>query len=393
MSFVGAALVGRICGDEELGIYGTAITTFWLLAGIPNALVWTPYMSKAPRLANSRRIKYEDSTALQVGFLAIVVAITLFVSERLAFYQGLSPDWFARATWGLIPFFLFTIVREHVRRLYLSRIDGEGLLWADVPIAIGQIILLMYLVLTSRIDSYNVLIAMTLPCLWALLLLLIRNWRAIDWPRVFLHWNYNFQLGRTLLIVTLLTLLGDLFLRFVLGNFHNVTSLGRLAAALVTVTFFNPIQLTVQNLTRAKVAMSFVAGDKAAILEQTKKSMMLTAIYMGGLYLLLSLFGGKIAELLFWRTFSGIDGNILVLCAAAYLQSLTFPTEAALASLRQGKLILIASLLRCSTLAILGVPLIYCCEITGFGITMSISFSIVIVFQWIALNKVCGDVQ
>ena len=137
VSFVGAALVGRVCGDAELGVYGTAITTFWLLAGIPNALIWTPYVSKAPRMSARRRLRYEDNLALHVGLLSLTIASVLFVSERLAYFQGLSPDWFTRTTWGLIPFFILMTLREHVRRLHLSRIDGEGLLKLDLPIAFG----------------------------------------------------------------------------------------------------------------------------------------------------------------------------------------------------------------------------------------------------------------
>lgn len=393
ISFVGAALVGRICGDEELGIYGTAVTTFWLLAGIPNALVWTPFVAKAPRLTQARRELYKDSSTLQVVLLAVIVASLLFVLERLAYSQGLSPAWLTRVTWGLIPFFMLTTLREHVRRLYLSRIDGEGLLIADVPIALGQIGLLAFLVITSRIDSYNVLIAMSLPCLWALLILVYHHRRSFDFSKIFLHWKYNCQLGFSLLIVTLLALLGDLFLRFVLASFYDITALGRLSAVLVTVTFFNPIQLTVQSLTRARVAMSYAGGDKQSMLIQTRKSMLVTAVYMGVLYLLLSLFGGFIAELLFGRKFSGIDGNVIVLCMAAYLQTLTFPTEAALASLRRGKSILVAAGLKCLVLVLLGLPLIYYFEIIGFGIAMSISVLGVIVYQWIALHKECVHAQ
>jgi O-antigen/teichoic acid export membrane protein len=232
--------------------------------------------------------------------------------------------------------------------------------------------------------------AMSIPCAFALIELGGGLFRKFDWRHFLLHWNFNFGLGRTLLVVTILTLLGDLFLRFVLGNIHSVQALGRLAAALVTVTFFNPIQLTVQSLTRAKVAMSFVGGDRVSILEQTRASLLLTAKYMGLLYLLLSIFGGSLAEILFWRHFSGIEGIIVSLSVAAYLQTLSFPAEAALTSLRQGKTILISSILRCLLLTILGVPLIYSFEIVGFGIAIAISFAASIAYQWLELRRVCS---
>ena len=391
ISFIGAALVGRICGDAELGIYGMAITTFWLLAGVPNSLIWTPYVSKAPHMVANRRLRYENNLAIHVGLLSIVIAAILFVTERVAYFQGLSPDWFTRTTWGLIPFFVLMTMREHVRRLHLSRIDGEGLLKLDVPIAVGQVCLLVFITQTGRVDSFNVLMAMSLPCAFAFFELGSRLLRKVHWKRLLLHWNFNFGLGRTLLVVTILTLLGDLFLRFVLGNLHSVQALGRLAAVLVTVTFFNPIQLTVQSLTRAKVAMSFVGGDRNSIIEQTRSSLVLTAKYMGLLYLLLGVFGGPLAEILFWRKFSDIQGNILSLSVAAYLQTLSFPAEAALTSLRQGKSILNSSLLRCLVLTILGVPLIYSFEIVGFGVAVSISYAASIAYQWLQLNRVCAN--
>ena len=82
-SFLTTVIVGRICGREELGIYVLGTTTFWLLAGIPNALAWTPYTSRAARMSPRRRARYNGSVTIHMAILTVAI-VGVFLARRPA---------------------------------------------------------------------------------------------------------------------------------------------------------------------------------------------------------------------------------------------------------------------------------------------------------------------
>src|SRR6188768_34111 len=89
-SFVSTVIVGRVCGREELGIYVLATTMFWLLAGIPNALTWTPFTSRAPRMSSGRRASYCGSITIHTVLLMLLLAGGFQIAGLL------PPAWFGQ---------------------------------------------------------------------------------------------------------------------------------------------------------------------------------------------------------------------------------------------------------------------------------------------------------
>jgi len=79
-SFASTVIVGRVSGREALGIYVLATTTFWLLVGIPNALTWTPFTSRAPRMSTGRRASYCGSITIHTVLLTLVLAAICVVT-------------------------------------------------------------------------------------------------------------------------------------------------------------------------------------------------------------------------------------------------------------------------------------------------------------------------
>ena len=137
-SFAATVIVGRVCGREELGVFVLATTTFWLFAGIPNALTWTPFTSRAPRMSAARRAAYSGSITIHTILLTLVL-IAVFG------FAGLLPSgWFGEGRWfstmclALVPFTALMTLREHVRRICMSQVAARDLLLLDAPIAVAQ---------------------------------------------------------------------------------------------------------------------------------------------------------------------------------------------------------------------------------------------------------------
>src|SRR6185436_19257796 len=158
-SFLSTVIVGRVCGREELGIYVLATTTFWLLVGIPNALTWTPFTSRAPRMLCGRRAIYCGSITIHTIVLTLILAGVFQVAGLL------PPEWLGQSRWfstmclALVPFTALMTLREHVRRLCLSQVAAREILMLDAPIAIAQLLLLLWLARSSRLTANSALLA------------------------------------------------------------------------------------------------------------------------------------------------------------------------------------------------------------------------------------------
>ncbi len=231
-SFITTVIVGRTCGREELGIYVLATTTFWLLAGIPNALTWTPFTSRAPRMSTGRRAGYCGSITLHTFLLtAFLAGVFIFVGLLPSSWFG-QTDWFSWMCFALVPFTLMMTLREHVRRICMAQVAVRDLLTLDAPIAVAQLVLLLWLAHKGWLTANTALVAVAVACFVSVLWLVgHRSHFAFRRRRAAVHWSYNLQFGRWLLALSIVWLLSDSLYRWIVGWQYGLDGLGRFASA------------------------------------------------------------------------------------------------------------------------------------------------------------------
>ncbi|MCG8450764.1 MAG: lipopolysaccharide biosynthesis protein [Pirellulales bacterium] len=392
-SFIASACVGRVCGSSELGIYSLAVIIFWLVAGIPNALVWMPYTSRAPRMNVARRRFYLGSVTAHLVLVAALVSLALLMIGFVP-WPGLAQSrWFLPMCAALAPFSVLMMLREHLRRILLAHMNTSGLLLVDIPIATCQLSVLALLVWSQRLSAVTALLGMAVGGTWALLWMAWHHDRfRFERHRVQVHWGYNFQFGKWLLVVSIAWLLGDASYRWLVGSIHGLSALGQYAAAVTTVMFFNPILLTVQNLSRSLLANGLAQGGRQALWQMAVKGTRLITVGFGILFLALAVFGGRLVTLFFREEFSGLGDVVAALCLGTYLYVLSIPVEAALASLQEGRALLVTSLIRLGLILLAGVPLIVVYGPLGVGLTMAVSSCGAGVAQWFMFRQRCRNV-
>ncbi|MGI9429250.1 MAG: lipopolysaccharide biosynthesis protein [Bythopirellula sp.] len=314
-SFAAAAIVGRVCGQAELGIYSLAVSIFWLVAGIPNALVWMPYTARAPRMNQPRRRFYLGSVTAHLVLLAAVLALLLLVVGFLPIPGLAESDWFLPMCAALVPFSLLMMLREHLRRVLLADMNTKALLQVDVPIAICQLAILARLAWSQRLTAISALVGMAIACGWGVVWVVLNRQRfRLKRNRVELHWKSNFQFGKWLVVVSIAWLLGDAAYRWLVGSMHGLAVLGQYAAAVTTVMFLNPIMLTIQNLARSILSNELARGGCEQLWGKTLQGTQLIAAGFGVLFLALAVFGGNLVTLFFSDQFSGLGVVVASLC-------------------------------------------------------------------------------
>ncbi len=393
-SFAAAAIVGRVGGEDQLAVYSLVVSTFWLVVGIPNALVWTPYTSLAPKLSGEKRQQYAGSALIHLAIVAFVIAAATVMIGLIPWPKLSANDWFLPMCLASVPFALLMMLREHLRRLQLAHMNTRGLLLLDLPIAVVQLCLLGLLATSGKLTFSTALLAMAIPCLWCCVWLVRhRDMFRLSWQRCRTDWSTNFQFGRWLLVVSIAWLLGDMSFRWLVGSLHGLSELGQFSAAYITVMAVNPIILTVQNLARSIFSNKLAEGGEKDMRKLALTGTWQMAWIFGLLFGALALAGGPLVQFVFSNKFDNLGWVVSSLCLGLYLQVLNYPVDAALSALRSGQAMLAASLVRLALILAAGVPLIAWYGSVGVGLALAIGSLGAGVLQWNLFLRRSSDVQ
>jgi O-antigen/teichoic acid export membrane protein len=391
-SFVATAIVGRFCGPYELGIFGLATFIFWLSASIPNAIVWTPYTSRAPRLTMARRRVFAGSATLHVTGVAFLIAVGFWIAAAIPTPRTRQAEWFVPMCLALAPFSVMMIAREHVRRLALAHLQTRDLLAVDVPIAILQIAILLLLAQLGLLMAPTAILAVGIASGGAALWLVANRDRfRFDGRRAVMHWRTNQRFGRWLLFVSVMWLLGDAFYRLVVGELHGLAPLGQFTAAQNIVLCVNPLLLTITNLTQSHSANRYSRGG----MEPLRQFALTSTILLGGVgavaFICLAVIGGPLVELVFGGHYAGLGPVVVSLCLGTFARMVTLPIDGAMVALARGRIMLVAGMVRLVLIIAAGLPLIAWLGIVGVGYAMALSSVGAAAVQWWSLLGRHGD--
>jgi O-antigen/teichoic acid export membrane protein len=382
-SFATTVVVGRVCGRQELGIYVLATTTFWLLAGIPNALTWTPFTARSPQMSSARRAGYRGSITIHTVLLTVALAGVFQVIGLLPSSWFGQSGWFSAMCLALVPFILLMTLREHVRRICFSQVAARDLLVLDVPIAVAQLLLLLWLSHLGWLTANTALLAVAAACLIAVVWLFSHRAEFEFRPRrAAVHWSYNLQFGRWLLAVSIAWLLGDALYRWIVGWQFGLDGLGRFASAQAVVLFINPLLLTATNFGRALFANRLATGGIQDLRRMTIQATLLVTVVSGIAFLALAAVGGPLVRIIFGEQYGGTGGIVATLCLGMLVRFAGLPVDASLAALQQGRAMFAAIVVQLAVIVLAGIPLIARCGPNGVGYTMALAYGATAAVQW-----------
>jgi O-antigen/teichoic acid export membrane protein len=382
-SFLALVVVGRTCSQADLGVYGLAVYTLWLVVGIPNALVWIPYTARAPRLSESRRRLFAGSATIHVGVVAIGLAAICVVAAGVAYYAAPDSPWIAPMCLALAPFSLMMIAREHARRLNLADLHVQDLLRIDIPNAVLQMLLLLGLARLGMLTATTALLAIAFACAntftW-----FYRHLDRFEFhpKRSLLHWGYNQKFGRWVLVVAVAWLIGESSGRWMVGLFYGRDMLGQFVAAQGIVMAINPLLLTINNLAQAMSSHGYARGGAPQLRRMAIRGTLMIAAGTGAALLCLAMIGGAAVHFFFGEKYIGLGPVVTTLCLGMFARMLVMPIEAAMVALQFGRTMLVAAVIRLLLIIGCGVPLIWWRGLEGVGYAMAISAVGAALVQW-----------
>jgi O-antigen/teichoic acid export membrane protein len=262
-------------------------------------------------------------------------------------------------------------------------VAAREILLLDLPIAVVQLLLLLWLAYSGQLTANTALVAVAAACLVCVVWLIAHRAEFQFHPRrAAIHWSYNLQFGRWLLAVSIAWLLADSFYRWIVGWQYGLDGLGKFASAQAVVLFINPLLLTATNFGRALSANRLASGGMTELRRFTLQATLLVTIVAGIAFLGLAIVGGPLVRMIFGEQYSGLGGIVATLCLGMLVRIAGVPIDSSLAALREGRAMFVAIIVQLVVVIVAGIPLVASCGLNGVGYTMALAYGSTAAIQW-----------
>jgi O-antigen/teichoic acid export membrane protein len=356
-SFAAGLMVGQV-SKEQLGIYSLGVATFWLLAGITNALVWTPYTARAAHLSPRRHTQYRAVSAVLSMAMGLMLAAAAAVCGVIASVVGTEATWLAPFLWACAPLAIAMTIREHVRRVCVADFRGADLLLIDIPFCVLSLMAIFGLWHFELLTANTALLVLAVAALPAGLYAVGHTAAAksIRW-RIIPTFVANWQYGKWLLLVAAAWLASDTLLRWLLLYLGGPEELGSFAGVFMIVAVVNPLLLAMTSFARSVASRRLASGSRQQLTRRTLATTGWASLFATVSFVLLALFGDDLTRWTLGAEY--VDSQLMVLLALAIcLEGVAVPIEATFIALESGRLLSQVAATRLAVSLVVGAVLI-----------------------------------
>lgn len=386
-NFLTTVIIGRACGETELGLYGLGFSIVILLAGLPKALIWTPYTTYYPRIRDEEeRDRYTGSVTVHMYATIALAFASLLLIGGVAFLFNQTQ--YSQLLFVLAPFVALMILREHVRRLCLAWMKTWDVLLLDVCVSSVQIIGLLALWKAELISGKTAYIAAAAACSLGLVWLYLRRGVIrFDKNAIYSDLRTNWAFSKWVFGGALAVLAAHALYRGQLTYFHGLGAMGILTAAQSVITFINPVLLGVGNYYAPASATTFAKYGEAELWKSVARS----TLALGGVILVfligISIVGAFAVELLYkGDAYVGQQHVITAVAIGILSEALLVPVECGLLAMGLGRILFLTALLRLFVAMTLGTYCIWQFEAAGLGYSLVVANGLTLMVQWSILR-------
>lgn len=388
-SFAVMAFVGRL-GKDEMGVFALGMSTFWLLAGISNALVWIPYTARSAHLKGEHRLQFRGDIAGVNLVIAAILAIAILLIAGVVKLSMPSSTW-------LVSFFLFfspmvftLTLREHARRIFIADFEGKRLLALDVPISILMLCAVAILYVSDQLDANLAMLVTAAAALPALYVTVRHINKASTSLRsigrvVISNWPY----GKWLVVVAVAWISSDGLLRWMLVGLKGQQALGAFAGASLVVSLVNPVLLAMTSFARSVASLKLATGSQLSLTTATIASVRRLSIFSILAFVALHFGGDSVMVLVLGPSYSN-PGLVSILALAVCMEAVIVPVEATFVALEYGRLLSLVAVARLLISILIGIILIPTFGVWGVAVAMLCRSAIVSILYGFSLWIIHG---
>ena len=322
-NFVTSVIIGRLCSQDDLGVYSLALSLMLLLRGIQGELVSTPYMIYCNRRHGAALAKYTGSTLVHHLLLsALGMACLLGLAGLLSL--GIGPAGLASVAWLLVGAAPFLLLRNYLRQLAFSHLQQGMGLAIDTSVAalqLGGLLLLWRLGMLTVAAVFGVMGA---ACAVVCLVWFLARTQPIRFePAQFsADWHHNWVFARWTLASFLIGSSATFLMPWAMAAAHGEAATAVLAACQTVVNLASTYAAGVANFLTPSAAAAFARGGLPALRRVLWGTAALYVVTLGVFFLGVCSTGDRLATLIFGGRYAGTGFVLAILSLSLLVNSL-----------------------------------------------------------------------
>lgn len=390
-NFATPVLVGRFAGQQQLGYYTLGLSVYLVGFALARSLLWTPYTKHAATTPADELPRYTGSVTAHLAAYATVTSVLIAVAGAVAALLG-HPS-VAMLLLVVAMATVAMLLREHVRRLTMAKLDFTSVLAFDIVVAVAQVAIMVWVALSGRMSAANAFLALTTTGALAIgWMLLHRDRFRLDGSRVRSDWLMNWSLSKWLAAAASFVTLGNQGYRWALPVLAGITELGRLGAAQVMIQITNPVIIGISNFLAPLTAKVLTERGERALYETTRRISLAMLAGIGAFLAVVAAVGVPLIELLLGEASAGVTTVLVVLLTAgAMSEALLIPVQAANVNRGRASLIFKSAVARLLINLTVGLTLVSVYGAEAIGLGMLLGSGVALTWQWVAFAKELPD--
>ena len=353
-NFLTVVLVGRACGQEELGYYSLGVTILVLLASLQESLVTAPYTVFRERLRGWRRDQYAGRVLVQQAVLALLAA------AGLALVAGAFGGVHDEMAWVVAAVVPMVLLRDFCRKLGFVHGRIGGALALDFAIAAIQLSLLAWLASIGQLTASIAFAVVGIVCGTTALacMVLTRSEFALHRRRVGREVGRHWEFGRWVAAGQMVGVAHGYAVHWLLVLMIGPSATGTFAACLAIALLSNPFYLGMGNLLGPWTARARAEGGRVAVRRVVTTAALLLFAVMGLFCLAVALVGSSMMGLLYGDGYAGHGFALTALTAAFAVTSAGMAADHGLRALGRPRVAFTGSLIGLAVTIASGVLLV-----------------------------------
>ncbi len=313
-SFLSSVLIGRLAGDEALGIYALGLSVTLLVSAVQESLVTVPYTFFSRGETEAEQAEFAGGTFLHnlwLGFGSAVAVVAL--GAVLTAFD--VPGWLPPALWALgftIPLYL---VRDYVRRFSFAHYESARAAVMDAAASALMLGSLAWLGWTGRLTGVVAILVLGVAHGVPAGIWFLRNRERFALARsrpgkLFArHWRFS----RLDVSAQVVGIVQGYVVHWLLALLRVPGATGVLSACMTVSTLSNPLILGVNNVFMPRVADARDEGGAEEVWRVVRKTTLLYLAVMVPITAFLMVFGGRLVEWIYGPQYAGQGHAVAVL--------------------------------------------------------------------------------
>ncbi|HVX16188.1 MAG TPA: polysaccharide biosynthesis C-terminal domain-containing protein [Pirellulales bacterium] len=388
-SFAAAVFIGRVAGEQQLGLYALAATLLVLAAGVQESLVLIPYTVFAAGSPDDLRRRYAASAFVQSALAGLGMIGCLAVACAVLAARPAVPELSTVLMWLLVvtP---AALLREFGRRVAFAHLWLGRALAIDGAVTIIQLALLTWLAVTGKLSATSGVAVLGISC-GAVALAWLWQFRGefrFVTGELRGDWRRSWSLGKWLVAGHVTGISQAYALHWILAIIVGTAGTGEFAAVMTIVSLANPFIIGLGNFLMPTTAHAFAKSGAAGVWKVAFRATAWLGTALAIFCLLLASTGSWVLTFLYGERFAGQSTTIGLLALAVSAAALGLGPEHALRSMDRPRAVFVANLLALLTTLAMAVWLVPTRGTIGAAYSMSAGNTVGCLVRWWAFATI-----